>query len=288
MAPKSLNKNTVKNIDKVDVDLKFEEVDDRTWVNKDKFPQFNDDYNNSQENSSLSDSSEVQFRVKATIRHIDTKKQTPNTAFVGMTTVYGGTDGIKLFLKHQIMQSVYHWEDSGHEVLSMEVLGLYINRKRAIKDHSFREMKMYGTRFNYLGYMAKSGYNDNCCVPKYIFNTLHNPNETNPRKRIAKLTMKNVIDDLGMVTEDEGCCITQIANLCNKRKVIYYALNFKYKLFETNKDNVKTPNLPRLVFICANNHLYPITDDEKRETIFKTCSNTGGQIRKYNTAEVRT
>ena len=87
----------------------------RTWVNKDKFKQFNDDYNNSQENSSLSDSSEVQFRVKTTIRyydpHEDIKKEKTMTAFVEMTTVYGGTDGIKLFLKQQIMKSVYHWED---------------------------------------------------------------------------------------------------------------------------------------------------------------------------------
>ena len=110
MAPKSSNKNTVKNIDKVDVDLKFDEVDDRTWVNKDKFPQFNDDYNNSQENSSLSDSSEVQFRVKATIRYNldgEITKEKTGFAFVKMTTVYGGTDGIKLFLKHQIMESVF-------------------------------------------------------------------------------------------------------------------------------------------------------------------------------------
>ena len=69
------------------------------------------------------------------------------------------------------------------------------------------------------------------------YDTLHNPNEKKkPRKRKAKSTMKNAIDDLGMVKEDEGCCITQNANLCNKRKVIYYALGFKHKLFETNKD----------------------------------------------------
>ena len=81
---------------------------------------------------------------------------------------------------------------------------------------------------------------------------------------MTNLIMKNVIDDLGMAREDEGCCIAQIANLCNKRKVIYYALDFKHKLFETNKD---TNDLPRLIFICANNHLYPITDEETRDYI---------------------
>ena len=118
MAPKSSNKNTVKNIDKVDVDLKFDKdaitAEDgtrvvlRTWVNKDKFPEFKDAYDNSQENSSLSDSSEVQFRVKTTIRYYDPheeiKKEKTAFAFVEMTTVYGGTEGIKLFLKQQIME----------------------------------------------------------------------------------------------------------------------------------------------------------------------------------------
>ena len=81
--------------------------------------------------------------------------------------------------------------------------------------------------------------------------------------------MKKVIDDLGMVREDEGCCISQIANLCNKRTIIYYALDFKYKLFETNKEDVPKTNLPRLIFICANNHLYPITDEGKKKLYSK-------------------
>ena len=101
MAPKSSNKNTVKNIDNVDVDLKFEDDpgNNRTWVDKGGFQEFHYDYNDSQENSSLTQSSEVQFRVKTTIRDTDTKQQTTKTAFVKMTTAYGGNEGIKLFLK---------------------------------------------------------------------------------------------------------------------------------------------------------------------------------------------
>ena len=94
-----------------------------------------------------------------------------------MTTVYGGTDGVKLFLKNQSMESVYRFEDSGHEIVPMEIQNLYINKKSAIKDYSFRETKMYGTVFKYHGYMANAGYNNGCCVPQFIFDTLHNPNE---------------------------------------------------------------------------------------------------------------
>ena len=164
MAPKVQNKNTIKNVDKLYVDLKFyddaEEGSYRTWVDKYKFPEFYDDYNDSQENSSLTESSEVQFRVKTTIKeivqvgvHLEAKIRSV-TAFTDMTTVYGGNEGIKLFLKNQIMESVYKWEDSEKEILSMEIQNLYVNRKSAIKDYSFRTVKMYGTVVNYLGYMA--------------------------------------------------------------------------------------------------------------------------------------
>ena len=52
-------------------------------------------------------------------------------------------------------------------------------------------------------------------------------------------------------------------------------------MFETNKDEAPTNNLPRLVFICANNHLYPITDEGQREPIFKSGPKIGGGIKKY-------
>ena len=78
MAPKSSNQDIVKHIDEVDVDLKFDEdtiattIDGketklvvRAWVDKDRSPEFHNGYNDSQEKSSLSNSSEVQPRVKS-------------------------------------------------------------------------------------------------------------------------------------------------------------------------------------------------------------------------------
>ena len=104
---------------------------------------------------------------------------------------------------------------------------------------------------------------------------IHNTNEKNPRKRTAKFIMKNVIGDLGMQAEDEGCCISQNADLCQKRRIIHCAMDFKRKLFQSKKDTAPTNNLSRLIFIiCANNHLYPIADAEQRKTICKPCSKT--------------
>ena len=93
--------------------------------------------------------------------------------------------------------------------------------------------------------------------------------------------MNNVIDDLGMLKEGEGCCIAQVADFCKKRKVKLYASGYKHKLFETNKDEIPNNNLPILVFMCANNHMYPVLDEERRETIFKTSSTNGGELSKH-------
>ena len=155
--------------------------------------------------------------MRATYNDLDAEAVTTKDAFIPMTTVYGGNEGIKL-LKEQVMGSVYKWEDSGKEILSMEIQNLYINSKSAITHYNFRTVKMYGTVFNYLGYMANAVNTNGCCVPQFIFDTLHNPSENNPRKIIAKLTMKNVIDELGLTKEDEGCSIEQIANFCKKKK----------------------------------------------------------------------
>ena len=66
--------------------------------------------------------------------------------------------------------------------------------------------------------MLDAIHTNGCCVPRYMFELLNNKLETNPRKKIARLTLKNVIDDLGMLKEDEGCCIAQVADFCKKKK----------------------------------------------------------------------
>ena len=253
--------------------------------------------------------------------------------FPDTTTVYGDTDGVISFSRDQVIQSVCRYERSGKETLSIEPLELYINSRSRRRDFSFRKNEMYGTYFNYTGFMLDAIHTNGCCVPRYMFELLNNKLETNPRKKIARLTMKNVIDDLVTLKEDEGCCIAQVADFCKEIKIDVYALrsifeissyffgprpwhieirhrvkkastinlfgfetlklkirrlklwkptvDYKHKLFETHKDEIPNNNLPRLVFMCANNHMYPVIDEERRETIFKTSSEIGGKINKY-------
>lgn len=63
------NKNTVKNIDNVDVDLQLEQDKDRRWVDKDKFPEFQNAYDDSQETRSINESSRVRLRVNTMYVH---------------------------------------------------------------------------------------------------------------------------------------------------------------------------------------------------------------------------
>ena len=216
MPPKSSNGNTITSTNHINDDLKSVEDADRAWADTNKFDEFHNNYEDPQENNSLNTSSEVQFRIRIKIKDIDTGALETKNVFPDTTTVYGGTDGVKLFLHDQVIQSVYRFERSGKETLSIEFLGLYINSRSRRRDFSFRRTKMYGTYFNYTGFMLDAIHTNGCCVPRYMFDLLNNELATNPRKKIVRLTIKNVIDDLGMLKEDEGCCIAQVADFCKK------------------------------------------------------------------------
>ena len=101
MAPKSSNGNISTSINNIDVDLKSEQDLDRTWVDKDKFDEFHDDYGELQENSSLNTSSDVQFKVRTTYDEIidDDKTEKMTVGCISMATVYGCNAGIVAFLK---------------------------------------------------------------------------------------------------------------------------------------------------------------------------------------------
>ena len=81
-------------------------------------------------------------------------KQKTIVGYISMATVYGGNAGIISVLK-QLMHSVYKREDSGKEILSIETLDLFINRRSVIQNFNFRNVNVwnniqlygvYGTR----------------------------------------------------------------------------------------------------------------------------------------------
>ena len=88
-----------------------------------------------------------------------------------MTTVYGGDNGIKLFLKHKIVEMVCAYEDSDWEIQSISIIKFYKQKKKQQATTHFCEIKMYGTTFNYTGFglQALIGKIPDACVPEYIY-----------------------------------------------------------------------------------------------------------------------
>ena len=293
---------------KIDIDKYDDQNDNRTWVNTDRFWEFRQKHADIQEYANLSSLVQVEFELVLNLNRLIpeqvnskagqrlTGKQVAGPKLTGkyirepevrkswfpVTSVAGGMNGVNFYIKHAITESVFRWEDSNYEIESINLTQLYVSKQRQQVSVGFRNIKMYNSVFNYIGYglMAQQNEIPNTCVPTYLLKLSNNPKETNPRKRLKKLTMWKILKELKMESVTDGCSVKQLAEFCDEHKVSYYVLDYKYKLFESNKH--LNSNLPRLVFMCANNHLYPIEDPEERETIFKTYANVGGGVEKQD------
>ena len=67
-------------------------------------------------------------------------------------TVYGGLPGLKLYIKTQVIKLVYMFEDSGTYIKSIALTNKYVSRRNQAIPVKFRQIKMYGTLYNYNGY----------------------------------------------------------------------------------------------------------------------------------------
>jgi len=156
MPPKTLNKKTKTptNTDTLDVDLKFDRdaEEDRSWGSKDRFPEFEYDYQDAQDNSALNTTSSVEFEIHINLRKVRTnpsqRTEEVKKILVSMTTILGGTNGVKLFIKKKIMEMIYAYENSGIEVSWIKIIKLYVKKQKQQLKLNFREIKMYGTLFN--------------------------------------------------------------------------------------------------------------------------------------------
>ena len=175
------------------------------------------------------------------------------------------------------------FEDSGTYIKSIALTKIYVSRRNQNVPVRFRQINMYGTLYNYKGYGLDANNYDGACVPRHLLETYNNQDVTNPRNTISKLDMPKRLEILGMQNMYEGCSIEQIANFCDKYKITYYVMNFKHKLSDTSSNPKNNRHHKVLVFLCANNHLYPIEKEEYRQTIFKRfASSIGGGVKKMN------
>ena len=174
-------------------------------------------------------------------------------------------------------------EDSETHIKNIALYNIYVSRRNQNAPVKLRQIKMHGTLYSYKGYGLDTNTFGGACVPRHLLDTYNNLDVTNPRNKISKLDMPKLLEILGMQNIHEGCSIEHIANFCDRYRITYDVMKFRYKLFETNSNPKNNRHHKPLVFLCANNHLYPIEKEEDSQTIFKQfASSIGGGIKKLN------
>ena len=132
MSFKSSNTNT-NTTNNLNVKLQFDkdEFNQRTWVNKDGFDGFESEYREyaSGPDGTPANTSSVEFEIHVKMVKVETKKEETKKIWIPLTTVYGGANGVKLFIKHKIIEMVYAYEDSDWEIISMGIVKLYTQKK---------------------------------------------------------------------------------------------------------------------------------------------------------------
>ena len=91
--------------------------------------------------------------------------------FIEQETVYGGEQGFKLYMETQIIKLVYLFEDSGTYIQSISLTIMYVSRRNQAIPVSFRQIRMYGTPYNYNGCGLDAKNYDGACVPRHLLET---------------------------------------------------------------------------------------------------------------------
>ena len=97
------------------------------------------------------------------------------------------------------------FEDSGTYIKSVSLTDMYVSRRNQAIPVSFRQIRMYGTRYNYNGHGLDAKSYDGACVPRHLLETYNNQDVTNPRNKISKLDMLKLLELSDMKDLYEGC-----------------------------------------------------------------------------------
>ena len=82
----------------------------RTWVVKEQFTSIQLRFTESQ--ATQTNGSAVEFKIAVVVMNIKTQNITTKIYFSKTTTIYGGDEGVKLYLKTEIISSIYAYEYS--------------------------------------------------------------------------------------------------------------------------------------------------------------------------------
>ena len=93
--------------------------------------------------------------------------------FIKQETVYGGEQGLKLYIRTQVTNWYICLKIAEHTLTNIALDNIYVPRNHNISI-SFRQISMYGTLCNYKWYGLDTNSYDGACVPRHLLETYNN------------------------------------------------------------------------------------------------------------------
>ena len=128
------------------------------------------------------------------------------------------------------------------------------------------EQRMFGCvlKYNYL-HIDPNESATNECVYEFLI--------TKYKPYIKSLTKEKLMIYFGETCTSNGVCTNQIIEFCNYYNINVYALDLEFKVFYQSNLTNRSHKYPSLV----NHHLYPVTDQSIRDSIFATSRSTNSK-----------
>ncbi|KAJ3120322.1 hypothetical protein HK100_012846 [Physocladia obscura] len=122
------------------------------------------------------------------------------------------------------------------------------------------DQRMFGTVLNYRHLNLEPNFtNENICVYQHLIDTY------------SKLIKGVTFDGLKGIFEegeiDTGVTTNQVVRFCEKYGISLYAMDLEFEIFCRHVPKVRNHHVPCLIYIVANNHMYPVLEEELRRSI---------------------
>mgnify|MGYP003340884199 CR=1 FL=1 len=132
-----------------DVLLQF---DDDGYVKQDRFLEFINRYEQIEAKKQNPQEVELKYIIETETITEDDIVIEVSEEFVKQKTAYGGDEGLKLYLKKTTAEMIWKKEDSGVTVKRIFISNIYVSKRNTQIPTKFRQIRMYGTLYNYNGY----------------------------------------------------------------------------------------------------------------------------------------
>ena len=138
--------------------------------------------------------------------------------------------------------------------------------------------KMFGTVINYHYLKAEPNVAvNNDCVYQFLLKKYGN----------TKITQQTLLDIFSETSTKRGVSTRQIAKFCEKFNISMYALDLDSTVFYLHSPVKRNHQKLALMYIVANNHMYPILDKSMRHSIVASQRISGNHVVKNSPSIVR-